>query len=75
MTMADVALKPCPFCGYKAYHYQDSNGIKVEDMTIAPGVMHYVMCSGCSALVSGASRAEAEREWNRRVGDGDEETV
>lgn len=60
-------LKPCPFCGAKAYHYQEKNGIVVEDMTIEPNVVHFVLCSECSALVSGGSEQEAIADWNRRA--------
>ena len=60
-------LKPCPFCGGKAYHYQERNGITVENMTLAPGIMHFVLCTECSALVSEASKKEAVELWNKRT--------
>lgn len=65
-----MELKSCPFCGGEAYHYADDNGISVEDMTIEPGVMHYVLCSNCSALVSGRTQNEAADAWNRRADNG-----
>ena len=60
-------LKKCPFCGGEAQHIVDGAGICVDDMTVAPNVMHFVWCLECSALVSAKSEAEAIEAWNRRT--------
>jgi len=62
-----IELKPCPFCGGKAQHIVDGAGICVDDMSIAPNVMHFVWCLNCSGLVSGNSEEEAVNAWNRRT--------
>lgn len=60
-------LKPCPFCGAESFCYADENGIEVEHMEIKPGIIHFVMCAKCTALVSGVTEAEAIEAWNRRT--------
>lgn len=63
-------LKNCPFCGRKAYYYKDTKGISVENMTVNPNVVHFVLCIGCSAVISGRSEEEVVEGWNRRDGNG-----
>lgn len=62
-------LKPCPFCGGKAYYYLDNNGIRIEDMSIEPNNLHYVMCSECPACIGSLQKSEAIRLWNNRISD------
>lgn len=62
--MADVKLKPCPFCGGEAIHRYGSNIAK-----------YYVCCENPKCRVqpitdAHQSKAVVTREWNRRAEDG-----
>lgn len=49
-------LKPCPFCGGEARHYEGKT------------FCHGVCCKKCNAKIYGyATEASAKRAWNRRV--------
>jgi len=61
-------LKPCPFCGAEAIIYRDK-GVTLESGEFIE--MNYVVCSECTALVSGLTEADAITEWNSRVNDGE----
>ena len=59
-------LELCPFCGGEAIQYPD------HSMSIETGkscIRTFVVCSDCSALVSGGTQDEAVSAWNRRTGD------
>lgn len=61
-----IELKKCPFCGSKAEIIVD----KAFNAETGEGVsepMCFVWCTECSALVSGATKNDAIREWNRRA--------
>lgn len=61
---SEIELKPCPFCGGKAIDFED------KAMSIESGmscVRSFIVCSDCSAIVSGVTEAEAADAWNRRV--------
>lgn len=50
-------LKPCPFCGGKAY---------ITTFDVFGGV-HYAVCRNCKARVGKPSEADAVAAWNRRA--------
>lgn len=58
-------LKPCPFCGGKASHSFDHDGIKdTEGRKWA----YQVVCDSCCATTGLCwSKQMAEKAWNRRV--------
>lgn len=60
-------LKPCPFCGEKAFMHRDINPINIDKELVESVTMFFVMCSNCSALVSDSSWDGVVEEWNRRV--------
>lgn len=61
--MPDIKLKPCPFCGGKAEIYGDK-GLSLETGEVC--WRYYIVCTGCTALVSGETEAETAEYWNRR---------
>jgi len=60
-------LKPCPFCGSIAVYHRDEQGIDIEDMVVAPNVMHFVWCDECRAVMSADSEEKVIKAWNRRA--------
>lgn len=58
-------LKPCPFCGGKAYMF-DTSGV-------FPFTQFRVICNNSCCMQSGFSdtREEAAEKWNRRAPDVD----
>lgn len=67
LTMAEPKLRNCPFCGGEpeAYGYK---GFSLE--TGKEAWRYYIVCTGCTALVSGETEAEAAEYWNRRDDNG-----
>ena len=57
--MADLTLKPCPFCG--------SADVIMDDCSDCAALFS-AQCMGCGAHNNGETRAEAVDLWNRRVG-------
>ena len=55
MALDEPILQPCPFCG----------GTAMSDHNDLDSML--VMCSSCSALVTGKSESDATRNWNRRT--------
>ena len=58
-------LKPCPFCGGKAY----------LDLYILPKYEYVIRCNVCSlefGLYLGRNKEEAIEAWNRRADNGRE---
>lgn len=60
-------LKPCPFCGGKAFSYY----IKPHKHSLV-GMPDYngngfVECSGCSVALCGETEEQAIENWNRRA--------
>lgn len=62
----EIELKLCPFCGGEAERFSD-RGMSIE--TGMSCVRTFVVCSDCSALVSGGTQEKAVSAWNRRTGD------
>jgi len=61
-------LKSCPFCGGEAVLYE----IAAHTHKLATFMPDYpggafIECSECTAALSGETKDEAIREWNRRV--------
>lgn len=57
MTMTEIELKPCPFCGGKA------------EVTVFLG-NYMVACTACPASIfpcKGMTKDEAVKTWNRRA--------
>lgn len=53
--MADIELKPCPFCGGTARRY------------FGPHDYHGICCQKCTCKIYGyGSKAAATKAWNRR---------
>lgn len=67
-------LKPCPFCGEKAFMHCDINPVNIDKECIDSRRMYFVLCSNCSALVSDQSIDGVVEEWNRRTEPKDGET-
>ena len=63
-----MKLKPCPFCGGKAECYSDK-AYHLEEEEYITKTMCFVVCTECSALVSGNSMESAIDAWNRRTYD------
>lgn len=68
--MKDTKLKPCPFCGGKAYIGQTKKSLKAQ---------YSVSCSNSQCIASRLSNpfvmhylsiAEATNAWNRRANNG-----
>lgn len=60
--MADVELKPCPFCGGKAAYFTDAD----EDGDMSYGIK--CIKYPCEASIEGFTDLEyAAEAWNRRV--------
>lgn len=57
--MADLTLKPCPFCG--------SADVIMDDCSDCAALFS-AQCMGCGVHNNGETRAEAVGLWNRRVG-------
>lgn len=57
--MADLTLKPCPFCG--------SADVIMDDCSDCAALFS-AQCMGCGVHNNGETRAEAVELWNRRVG-------
>ena len=57
--MADLTLKPCPFCG--------SADVFMDDCSDCAALFS-AQCMGCGVHNNGETRAEAVELWNRRVG-------
>lgn len=50
-------LKPCPFCGHKATHWQ-----------LSPTMKHIVKCNWCRVRTVEYATKEGEvKAWNRRT--------
>ncbi len=64
--MKENRLKPCPFCGSKAFRVRDV-AFTAETGESIGKVKAFVMCRECPALVSGFTKEEADNAWNRRV--------
>lgn len=60
-------LKSCPFCGGKAYYHRGNDNVDVDEMKTNTNTVHFIMCSGCSALVAASTEEEAFATWNRRT--------
>ena len=60
-------LEPCPFCGSKAYYHRGNDNIDADKMEVNTNTIHFIMCSGCSALVAAATEEEVFATWNRRT--------
>ena len=67
LTMAEPKLRNCPFCGGEPEAYGDK-GFSLE--TGKEAWRYYIVCTGCTALVSGETEAEAAEYWNRRADNG-----
>lgn len=65
--MAEPKLRNCPFCGGEPEAYGDK-GFSLE--TGKEAWRYYIVCTGCTALVSGETEAEAAEYWNRRDDNG-----
>jgi Lar family restriction alleviation protein len=52
-------LKPCPFCGGKAYAYERNEALEIGN----------VICSNCGVNMEGDDETDAVRLWNRRATD------
>lgn len=57
-------LKPCPFCGGEPEAYGDI-GVSLE--TGKEAWRYYIVCTGCTALISGETESETAENWNRRA--------
>ena len=55
--MNDVELKPCPFCGGKAY---------ITNFDVFGGVK-YVVCADCGARIQAPEKAKVAIAWNARA--------
>lgn len=69
--MADMELKPCPFCGSDniqiAFH-----GYIRKDFVRGTGIWYKCVCSDCCAEIDPGDNVtirEAVNTWNRRVQD------
>ena len=60
-------LRNCPFCGSECVAYGDK-GFSLE--TCKEVWRYYIVCTGCTALVSGETKEEAAEYWNRRADNG-----
>ena len=67
MLKLSSELKPCPFCGGKAYSYfvKPHKHVLVNMPEYSGG--GFVECSSCTACVSANSKEEAESLWNSRT--------
>ena len=63
-----IELKKCPFCGSKAEIIRDK-AFNAETGEALTEPMCFVLCTECSALVSGATDDEVIHNWNRRAND------
>ena len=59
-------LKPCPFCGGKAYLAEHD----VERANGKPGKHYTITCDRCLARVDCADKEVVIIKWNRRAGNG-----
>ena len=56
-------LKPCPFCGNRAF-----DNIKYSTRKRKP--RHFVKCTKCNAYMEYCNKKTAINAWNRRADDG-----
>lgn len=61
------ALKPCPFCGGKAYNFAMSNNIEDEEDDEFGWCEYWIICEVCHcAGPLGETSPEAKTLWNER---------
>lgn len=64
-------LKPCPFCGGKAYIVEvESHTHMIGSAMISYNGGAFVECSDCTCAISADTKAEAIEAWNRRAKNG-----
>ena len=59
-------LKPCPFCGFRAYYYQKAF---LDEEGKEKGTAHTVICENCFAKIVYHTE-DVIWMWNRRVDNG-----
>ncbi len=66
--ICEIKLETCPFCGGEAILYEiEPHSHRLGDIVIPFEGEFFVECTSCACGLSGATKDDAVKVWNRRT--------
>lgn len=66
--ISEIKLEACPFCGGEAILYEiEPHSHRLADIAISFEGEFFVECTSCACGLSGATKDDAVKVWNRRA--------